>query len=506
MEMNQSSSSQPQKRPIPWEDPKFFEEQRRYIEQDVLMFDSVEEAYFFSRNARNYLQAHADLAARNPDLVYGYDRLISLTSWVATNRISTNECVDLAREHIAEALQSEQINVYEKVITHLVTLPVFDRDDVKARLRSALFENAERLTSEYLSDANGKRVEPTVGNWLRDFHAAYGSGMHDAIAIAEYLSQGAHPRKLLPQEKAPVKKLLELYERLLISSETSRGREMPLSVKLHGKSMVLRNGMLEDVKLSEKMKEVYEGVKKMMAEDRKEAYRDVIVKLQGKYVDALSRFQPIIAKVSQEHGFDHSAILREAFEHFYEGRLDEVAGRLIALAEKDGFLRVLFRPRGFWAQFAEDYIKEEFPYNPELLSEFQEKGFSPPYLTLLIRKLLSGMQEEESAMVATAISTELERHGHAEYAGMGYADLDWVRFVWGEPTVLEGKLELLEADPPDDAIGLTEMNQELPQKFSFSWLKEIRKKSPPPVDSLPPSGESQASEVEGTQPPALPTE
>lgn len=481
MDSHQPFPSRPVHDPIPWGDPKFFEEQRQYIEQDVLVFDSIEEAYFFSRNATNYLRANPGLEQRNPELFHGYERLIALTSWAASNRISTNECIELARTRIADALRNENINVYEKIITHLVTLPAFDRKDIKARLRSALLENTEHLTTEFLDDESEKRVEPTAGNWLRDFHATYGTGIHNSMTIAEYFSQAKNPRKLAPQEKELVQKLIELYQRLLLSAEASQGLETPLSFNINGKSMILRNGKAEELKLPERMKEIYEQVKKMMAEDRREAYHDVIVELQGRYAGVLSRLQPIIAKALQEHEFEYSAILRETFERSFEGRHDEVAGRLIALAKNDGLLRVLARPHGFYAQYGVKCIKEEFPGNPELLSEFHEKGFSPPYITLFLRKLLSGMQEEESAIVATVISTELERQGHAEYAGIGYAEPDWARFVWGEPTVLEGKLELIEADPPDEAIGLTEVNQALPQKFSYSWLKELRKKqaSPP---------------------------
>lgn len=435
----------------------------QYIRTDVIVFDMIEEAYRYARSIRSFLEKNPKLSVENPTLVKEHERYVALTQWVACIRLRDEEVLSLVHYHFVEALRNPDLDVLQKIIDHSVTLPLEDRDPFKQGVRDALLQNAEHLTSEYLEDSRGNRQEPTVGNWLRDYYSEVGTGRNNLVRIADYLEHSRNGRKLAPEEREAVKKLLAMIEELKISALEPEGMEVPLSAKIRGKLKILRRGKLEEFHPSRNVLELYEGAKRAMEIYHREVARETAEVLQPVYDTVARRLTPHIDRIQKEFEAGVQGLQTEMAMFMSEKKHDELAAAFIVLARNDKVFTMFVRPR-YWYAKTKSLVEEQF--SADLVKDFDEQLFSPPYLSIILHSALGGLPEEESAIVGTIIATEMEKHGHKGYGEMAYADTDQQRFVWGKVIVVEGKARLAPADLPPEARGLAGLNEEYDVRFS----------------------------------------
>ncbi len=89
----------------------------------------------------------------------------------------------------------------------------------KDELMKSLLSNQETVGNSPLL-IEGKKVDPTAANWLKDFIREKGSDQFDDLALAEYLASASNPKNLSPAEKNQLRRLFNLYRNLAFFPES----------------------------------------------------------------------------------------------------------------------------------------------------------------------------------------------------------------------------------------------------------------------------------------------
>lgn len=96
-----------------------------------------------------------------------------------------------------------------------------NKQDAQTKFSRAFLSNQEKLTKEYLI-VEGRKQDPTVSNWIKDFVKENGSDMFNNIALAKYISSSVNCVRLDSDEKRLVKKVLRLYRNLNFFPESMK--------------------------------------------------------------------------------------------------------------------------------------------------------------------------------------------------------------------------------------------------------------------------------------------
>ena len=130
------------------------------------------------------------------------------------------------KQNILDFLSAETEELKEIIDDYNGVLIILMEKDGNFRrgLEEALYENQEPLGQNRLI-IEGKSLAPTTANWLRDFIFKYGTDLFTNVVLSEYLTNSENVKKLSPEEKKILAKLLMLYRNLKFFPQTLA--EMP---------------------------------------------------------------------------------------------------------------------------------------------------------------------------------------------------------------------------------------------------------------------------------------
>lgn len=84
------------------------------------------------------------------------------------------------------------------------------REDFQRRLEAAIYENQEMITKNKI-DVNGSLVPGTVGNWLKDYIAQYGTENYDSVTQTAFLINSKNAKGLTEEERSLLSTVLKTY-------------------------------------------------------------------------------------------------------------------------------------------------------------------------------------------------------------------------------------------------------------------------------------------------------
>lgn len=112
----------------------------------------------------------------------------------------------------------EKSNFLQKLNQEII-VKLFEDDLNKTEFLNDLLANQEKLTAkEFISE--GRKGEPTISNWLKDFISKNGSGIFDNLVLSKYITDSENAKKLDNNERNLLKKLLVLYRNLKFFPES----------------------------------------------------------------------------------------------------------------------------------------------------------------------------------------------------------------------------------------------------------------------------------------------
>ncbi|MFA4872229.1 MAG: hypothetical protein WC610_04210 [Patescibacteria group bacterium] len=128
------------------------------------------------------------------------------------------------KQNILDFLSAETEELKEIIDDYNgVLIMLMEKDNNFRRgLEEALYENQEPLGQSRIM-IEGKSLAPIVANWLRDFIFKYGTDLFTNVVLSEYLTNSENVKKLSPEEKKILAKLLMLYRNLKFFPEGLAG-------------------------------------------------------------------------------------------------------------------------------------------------------------------------------------------------------------------------------------------------------------------------------------------
>lgn len=154
-------------------------------------------------------------------------RLLFLNNDPDKSGITPAQEKDELRKIFSENLVSEMSeNFIIKNALNQRMFNILDEDiNFKRDLERLIYENKEHLT-EKLILLYEKPIEPTVGNWLKDFIQKKGADNFNAVSLSDYMTNSQNTKNLSAEEKQKVIDLLNLYRNLKFFPENVAGKPM----------------------------------------------------------------------------------------------------------------------------------------------------------------------------------------------------------------------------------------------------------------------------------------
>jgi hypothetical protein len=160
---------------------------------------------------------------------------------------NVNDYAELLKNDFSLIFEIPDFDLWNKIEIYLVAISdVKRRDEIKEKLKAALFHCENNLidVSKYSEGVTLNKVS----DWLKDFIASLGLNKIDSVKKNEYLMNGKYTKSLKVDDKERVKILLDIYEKLNLSSQTKEGYENTVLMQLDGKDVIFNHGEIEDIK------------------------------------------------------------------------------------------------------------------------------------------------------------------------------------------------------------------------------------------------------------------
>lgn len=141
----------------------------------------------------------------------------------------SKESIRLEKEHLKKIFSQNFLIEFDEhpFIRNALNFKIFDLLEkdfaLKMELERALYENKELLTSDKITISN-RLVEPTVGNWLKDFIQKKGNDNFDTVVLSDYLANSENAKNLNMEERIKLAEVLLLYKNLRFFEAEVKGK------------------------------------------------------------------------------------------------------------------------------------------------------------------------------------------------------------------------------------------------------------------------------------------
>ncbi|MEK7167154.1 MAG: hypothetical protein AAB732_01980 [Patescibacteria group bacterium] len=250
---------------------------------DFIKFNMVNEASGFWKNLTLAINGFPKFKESYPYLFERYQDLILKTKWISLFRLSEKEILALFEESFVLTFKLEFFNIWDKIEMKLISIPFCeDRDVFKKQIREALLRNKENFTSQAII-YDAKKYRPTIGNWLLIYNKILGTEIIPRLKMAQFFVSNPNIKTLTPEEKEKMRTLMNLYERLKLSSLTLEGFEEDIPVNESGREGVIKRGVfypkneklirnfkktIKDFEESKKFQKVLEPLEKIKLQEK----------------------------------------------------------------------------------------------------------------------------------------------------------------------------------------------------------------------------------------------
>src|SRR3989344_5804250 len=171
-----------------------------------------------------FIKSHPGFSGEFPDVSAIYHRYITQAKFIGLALAPARDIRSLFSQQLSAAFAIPEYDIVAKVKERLRAEPYEDRDELRKIMREALIEGTSELTRMKIT-TNAGDLPGTVGNWIKDYLREAGTEQREAMKRAQYLSGGANLKRLAPEERERVKKFIELFEYLTLSSISAEGFE-----------------------------------------------------------------------------------------------------------------------------------------------------------------------------------------------------------------------------------------------------------------------------------------
>jgi len=188
------------------------------IVDNMIVNDSVGEAKELIVFLSGIFSNNQQFNKINPQLFKIYQDFIVAAKYVIIFELTENEIVNLIRENFYFVLNHPEYDLDRKVKYKIRSIVGLNQRDIfKKEIRRALFK-CKAILSKNKIIINGEKHNASVANWLKDYYMTVGLEKINTLKLNEYLTSSKNIKLLSPEEKIKLKKLLDFFENLKVSS------------------------------------------------------------------------------------------------------------------------------------------------------------------------------------------------------------------------------------------------------------------------------------------------
>lgn len=210
------------------------------IFNEVAYADDFLGAHRLSNELTKYFETDKEFKNEYHELYVKYALVIIKLRWLGLQIVKEERIIDLFQYNFTKIFGIPDFEIWERLKRVLVAIPYLPyRDEVKQKIRTALVKNNEKLTSQKFI-INNEIKDATVANWLKDYQLQVGIGVADKLIKSQYLIKGENIKILSIEEKEKVKTLLNIFEKIKLSSMTLEGLEEDVPIdEEYGKGIIV---------------------------------------------------------------------------------------------------------------------------------------------------------------------------------------------------------------------------------------------------------------------------
>jgi len=134
-------------------------------------------------------------------------------------------------------------DLIERIKWRLSTIDIQERDKWRERIYNAMHENQNNLTDNFI--IQGKTG--SIANWVKEYDAQIGVKIAESITRANFENETSTKAHLSDKEKSALKKFLDFYEFIKLSSYDPAGFEEDMVIESKGKTYINVNGEMVEV-------------------------------------------------------------------------------------------------------------------------------------------------------------------------------------------------------------------------------------------------------------------
>lgn len=347
------------------ENQEIFNEMKKQADQALLNAD-VKSAYIFVRNMSKMVTPNSGFSKE-------YQDMISALSFVCLQSLNNDEVVELFKSKMLFALVEDDIDIQRKLHSKFITIPPFSkRDDLRKQIREALLENKERIGEIDFFVIN-KKVNSTIGNWLKKYNSLLGVGSIESVEQSQFFTTDKDVKSISQTEQKLLRKLINAYEYLKLSSQSPEGLEEPVMFNIDGDRKVLKQGKWDDVKLPINIKKIVNNLfPKEEEESKPTAYSAQEILVETKNILKETSAQP-------------DKIIDNLNDYIQKGILNSSLGALLLLAQLRKLDTILSDRKDMSLIIVEDLNKKGQDAN---VDGFKINPNAPQYLARFLKIVL----------------------------------------------------------------------------------------------------------------------
>lgn len=231
-------------------DQSFLEKIKNQAE-DLIEYDNIHASYRLVKKLDKAISGNKEFRERYHDLYYQYKNIIAKLKWISIPTMTEDMVAEMFEKHFTKIFNISGYSyneLWRKLKSVLIGIVVLDdRDKFKKRLRSALMNNKEKITSKKIL-VNNNEVEATIENWIKDYNGTLGTGEISPLKKTQYLTNSRNVTFLTPEENKKIKLLFNLFEKLKLSSKDFEGLEEEISLDDENAKGIIKEGVFEPYK------------------------------------------------------------------------------------------------------------------------------------------------------------------------------------------------------------------------------------------------------------------
>jgi len=185
---------------------------------NIVASDSVGEAKELVAVLSDIFLRNPEFNKVNPSLYKIYYNYLVATKYVIIFDLEEEEIVGLIRENFDFVLNNQEYDLDRKMKYKIRGIIGLEKRDIfKKEIRQALMK-CNNILSKNKILINEQKHSGTIANWLKDYYTKLGMEKVDSLKLNEYLVNSANIKFLSLEEKIKLKKLLDFFENMKVSS------------------------------------------------------------------------------------------------------------------------------------------------------------------------------------------------------------------------------------------------------------------------------------------------